>query len=68
MDFYEQIRNKEYERIDDSTKNKLINNLETEIGDFIKNPIGIILCKYDDKFVIEYCSNKNIYRSTYILV
>ena len=29
--------------------------------------IGIIICKKDNKFVMEYCSDERIYRSTYIL-
>ena len=37
----ERIRNKEYERLDDKTKEKLINNEENNIQDFIKNPIII---------------------------
>ena len=38
----EQIKNKEYERLDDTTKEKLINNTTpVVITDFIKNPIVI---------------------------
>ena len=33
------IKNKEYERLDENTKNKLITQEKTEIKDFIKNPI-----------------------------
>lgn len=35
------IKNKEYERLDNSTKEKLINQEETKISDFVKNPILI---------------------------
>ena len=35
------IKNKEYQRLDDKTKNKLINNEELNIYDSIKNPIYI---------------------------
>ena len=35
------IKNMEYERLDECTKNKLIENKEHEIQDFIKNPILI---------------------------
>ena len=35
------IKNKEYQRLDDKTKLKLINKEETTISDFIKNPIII---------------------------
>ena len=29
--------------------------------------IGIIICKKDNKYIIEYCSDKRIYRTTYAL-
>ena len=37
----ERIKNKEYERLDDSIKNKLITNTSPTVIDFIKNPIVI---------------------------
>ena len=37
----ERIKNKEYERLDDKTKEKLITKKETDVVDFIKNPIAI---------------------------
>ena len=37
----ERIKNKEYERLDEETKNKLIENKETSVDDLIKNPIII---------------------------
>lgn len=37
----ERIKSKEYERLDESTKNKLIENKKTNVSDFIKNPIVI---------------------------
>ena len=37
----EKIKNKEYQRLDDNTKIKLINKEEISIGDTIKNPIII---------------------------
>ena len=37
----EKIKNKEYQRLDDNTKLKLINKEEIDIGDTIKNPIII---------------------------
>ena len=37
----ERIRNKEYQRLDDNTKLKLINKEETKINNFVKNPIVI---------------------------
>ena len=38
---HKRIKNKEYKRLDDSTKNKLIKKEETILSDFIKNPIVI---------------------------
>ena len=35
------IKNKEYERLDEDTKNKLINKEDTNVSDFIKNPVII---------------------------
>ena len=35
------IKNKEYERLDNATKDKLINNTNPVVTDFIKNPIVI---------------------------
>lgn len=37
----EKIKYKEYERLDDKTKNKLINKEESIVVDFVKNPISI---------------------------
>ena len=37
----ERIKNKEYERLDEETKNKLIENKKTSVDDLIKNPIII---------------------------
>ena len=37
----ERIKNKEYERLDEKTKEKLINNEEPKVNDLIKNPILI---------------------------
>ena len=37
----ERIKNKEYERLDDITKEKLIDEKETTVADLIKNPIVI---------------------------
>ena len=42
----EKIKSKEYQRLDDKTKLKLINKEETGVSDFIKNPI-IIRNKYN---------------------
>ena len=40
-ELHERIKNKEYERLDDKTKQKLISSKETSVVDFIKNPIVI---------------------------
>lgn len=37
----ERIKSNEYERLPDNTKNKLVNNEETNVIDYIKNPIHI---------------------------
>ena len=42
----EKIKNREYQRLDDKTKLKLINKEETTVSDFIKNPI-VIKNKYN---------------------
>ena len=42
----EKIKSKEYQRLDDKTKLKLINKEETLVSDFIKNPI-VIRNKYN---------------------
>ena len=42
----EKIKSKEYQRLDDNTKLKLINKEETVVSDFIKNPI-VIKNKYN---------------------
>ena len=50
----EKIKSKEYQRLDDNTKLKLINKEETVVSDFIKNPI-VIRNKYnvDKKSITE---------------
>ena len=44
----QKIKNKEYERLDENTKQKLINKEKTKIGDYIKKPILIKLNKQMD--------------------
>lgn len=46
------IKNNEYERLDDKTKLKLINNEKTKVQDFIKNPI-LIKNKYNKEDISE---------------
>ena len=48
----ERIKNQDYERLDDKTKEKLINNEEPKIIDLIKNPI-LIKNKYKNKEISE---------------
>ena len=69
------IKNNEYERLDDKTKEKLKenksnnevtdNNLKKVTQD---KTIGIIICKKDNKFIIEYASDKRILSREYELV
>ena len=51
----ERIKNKEYQRLDDNTKLKLVNKEEISVSDFIKNPI-VIKNKYN--YDIENISEK----------
>ena len=53
----EKIKNKEYERLDDETKSKLIKKEKTEVSDFIKNPILI-----NNKYNYENISEKILKR------
>ena len=46
------IKSNEYERLDDETKNKLINGKETSVVDFVKNPI-VIKNKYNYEDISE---------------
>ena len=55
----ERIKNKEYERLDEKTKEKLINNEESKVNDFIKNPI-LIKNSYDYKEISEKILQKLI--------
>ena len=55
----ERIKNKEYERLDNKTKEKLISNEEPKINDFIKNPI-LIKNSYDYKAISEKILQKLI--------
>jgi predicted nuclease of restriction endonuclease-like (RecB) superfamily len=55
----EKIKNKEYERLDNNTKLKLINKDEEKITDFIKNPI-IIKNKYNTTDISEKMLKKLI--------
>ncbi len=55
----ERIKNKEYERLDDKTKEKLMSNEEPKINDLIKNPI-LIKNSYDYKEISEKILQKLI--------
>ena len=55
------IKNKEYERLPEDTKRKLIAKEENKT-------IGIIICKKDNKYVIEYSSDERILSRKYTLV
>ena len=55
----ERIKNKEYERLDDKTRKKLINNEEPKINDLIRNPI-LIKNSYNYKEISEKILQKLI--------
>ena len=55
----ERIKNKEYERLDNKTKEKLISNEEPKVNDFIKNPI-LIKNSYNYKEISEKILQKLI--------
>ena len=55
----ERIKNKEYERLDEETIKKLVNNEEPKISDLIKNPI-LIKNSYDYKEISERVLQKLI--------
>ena len=55
------LNNKEYERLSEETKNKLINREESTAIDYVKDPI----IKKNNKYVIKYCSDKRIISRTY---
>ena len=55
------INNKEYERLSEETKNKLINREESTAIDYVKDSIII----KNNKYVIKYCSDKRIISRTY---
>ena len=46
------IKNREYERLDDNAKDKLITNNDNEIQDFIKHPI-VIKNRFDTSYISE---------------
>ncbi len=56
----ERIKNKEYERLDEKTKKKLINNEEPKINDLIKNPI-LIKNSYNYREISEKILQKLIF-------
>ena len=48
---------------------KYMNYIDKNIKDISQDKtIGIIICKKDNKFIMEYCSDERIYRTTYELV
>ena len=47
---------------------KYMNYIDKDIKDInINKTIGIIICKKDNQFIMEYCSDERIYRTTYEL-
>ena len=55
----EKIKNKEYERLDEETKNKLITSDEIKVTDLVKNPI-LIKSNYSDNDISEKVLQKLI--------
>lgn len=55
----DKIKSKEYERLDEKTKNKIINKLEYDAVDFVKNPI-LIKNSYDYENISEKILQKLI--------
>ncbi len=53
------VKNEEYERLDDKTKEKLINKENTKVNDFIKNPI-LIKNSYNYEKISEFILKKLI--------
>ena len=51
-ELHNKIKSNEYERLDDNARNKLIENEEKNIGDFIKHPI-VIKNIYDTSLITE---------------
>ena len=48
--------------------NLYMNYLDKNVKNIYQDKtIGIIICKKDNKFVMEYCSDDRIYRTTYVL-
>lgn len=60
----EKIKNREYQRLDDTTKNKLIKHEQTIVSDFIKNPI-MIKNSYPDIDISEKMLKKLILEDIY---
>ena len=72
----EKIKLKEYERLPEKTKIKLMENFEPNIEEVLKHPIiikntnnyKIIICKKNNKFIMEYCSDERILSKEYELI
>lgn len=60
----QKIKNREYQRLDDTTKNKLIKHEQTIVSDFIKNPI-VIKNSYPDIDISEKMLKKLILEDIY---
>ena len=45
---------------------KYMNYVDKNIKTVLQNEtIGIIICKKDNKYVVEYCSDERVYRTTF---
>ncbi len=46
-----------------------MNHIDIEVRSIYQNKtIGIIICKENNEYVIKYCSNPNIYQTTYLTI
>ena len=46
-----------------------MNYIDENIKNIYQNKtVGIIICKYNNQFVVKYCSNQRVYSTTYELV
>ena len=45
-----------------------MNYIDSEVKTICHKTIGIIICRENNSYVIKYCSNPNIYQTTYLTV
>ena len=62
-DLRNKIKNKEYQRLDDI--NVIIKTYKNVKSINQESTIGIVICKKDNMFLMEYCSDDRVYRTIY---